>query len=290
MSQLGVPTKNLEDVLAGAGQSSFILGQNLTDDLAQREKSRPTSDLTPIPAPYRVSVGQPDEPKANTKTGTLTPSTATDPNGNRIIDSDLTFTTLTKGGPYDATQAARARAIDGGLVLDATVPGAPRTTGTPGGYGAMSGGTPGGATTATKVVQDLTFTAKLLGLSGGAISIAYTDTETAGAEVVTVTGNAISVGIESGVSTATMVLAALAASSAALALVSVALTGTAGNFQVTAAAAFLLGGANTPADGEGALTNSKGSFSAINRTGSRNHASINVIARPGDTVNGGLLF
>lgn len=190
MPQIGTPTLNLEDILSGDGESSFILGQNLVEGEAQREKSRPTSDLTPIPAPYRVGVGQPDLPVANTKTGTLTPSVAVDANGNRIIDSDLNFSTLTTGGPFDVAQSARARAIRSGKVENATVLAAPKTTGFGAGYGAMSGGTPAGASS----------------------------------------------------------------------------------------------------DGYGNTLSTQGSFAAINRTGSRNHASINVIARPGDTVNAGFLF
>lgn len=89
---------------------------------------------------------------------------------------------------------------------------------------------------ASLAVQDITYTALVSGPDGENISIEYTDTETAGAEVVSVVGGAISVGIESGVSTATQVLAAINGSAAALALISAAITGTAGDAQVTAAA------------------------------------------------------
>jgi predicted glycosyltransferase len=92
---------------------------------------------------------------------------------------------------------------------------------------------------ARRVVQDLTYTADAAGPGGTAITIAYTGGGTAGAEVVSVVGNAISVQIESGVSTATQVKTAVDASAPASALISVAITGTAGTAQVTAAAAAL---------------------------------------------------
>lgn len=97
----------------------------------------------------------------------------------------------------------------------------------------------------TLVVQSITYTSVLVGVSGNLVSVAYTSGGTAGAEVVTVTGNAISVKIASGVSTATQVLAAINASPAALALVSAVITGTAGTAQVTAGAANLSGGTAT---------------------------------------------
>lgn len=94
----------------------------------------------------------------------------------------------------------------------------------------------------TRVIQDITYTAKKGGTTGNLISIQYANTATAGAETVTVTGNAILVGIQTTVSTATQVLAAINGSAAALALVTAAITGTGSNAQVTAAAAFLTGG------------------------------------------------
>lgn len=100
----------------------------------------------------------------------------------------------------------------------------------------------------SKVLQDITYTARVSGSAGNAITVAYTAGGTAGAEVVTVTGNAISVQIETAVSTATQVLAAINASAAAMLLVSAAISGTAGTAQVTAAAVPLLLGANSDAD------------------------------------------
>lgn len=98
------------------------------------------------------------------------------------------------------------------------------------------------AIAASKVVQDITYTAALKGEKGNSIQIDYTAGGTAGSEIVTVTGNLISVQIESGVSTATQVLAAINGSAAALALISAAITGVGATAQVSAAAANLTGG------------------------------------------------
>lgn len=70
-------------------------------------------------------------------------------------------------------------------------------------------------------VQDLTYTAVATGTGGNAISIAYTTGAVAGSEVVSVVGNAISIQIASGVSTAAQIKAAILASSPAIALISV---------------------------------------------------------------------
>lgn len=282
MSQIGVPQDNILEPMAGgypattpaaAGTSALTLGQTLVDDENQREGGRDSSDLLKVPKPYRVAVQQPDLPKANTDTKT-------------VADPVTTFAPGTTGGPFDVNQSARARAtansINPALIETSVVLGQPKTGGFASGYGAMSGGTPGGALTAAKVLQDLTFTAKAPGLQGNGIRIVYADTETAGAETVSIEGGTITVGMESTVSTANQILAALLASEDAMGLVSVILSGTGATAQVAVAATPLLGGANTPADGDGALGNTKGSFAAINRTGSRNHASINVIHRPGD--------
>jgi hypothetical protein len=97
----------------------------------------------------------------------------------------------------------------------------------------------------TRTIQDLTYTSVLVGTSGNLVTIAYTGSGTAGAEVVTVTGNAISVKIQSGVSTATQVLAAINASAAATALVSAVISGTGSNAQTTVSATALTGGTAT---------------------------------------------
>jgi hypothetical protein len=72
---------------------------------------------------------------------------------------------------------------------------------------------------ASLAVQDVTYTAVASGTGGNNISITYTTGGTAGSEVVTVVGNAISVQIQSGASTAADIAAAIAASAPAAALV-----------------------------------------------------------------------
>lgn len=93
---------------------------------------------------------------------------------------------------------------------------------------------------AKRAIQDLTYTADAAGPGGTAITIAYTTGATAGSEVVTVMGNAISVQIESGVSTATQVKAAVDSSAPASALISVAITGTGGTAQTAPVAPLAL--------------------------------------------------
>lgn len=68
------------------------------------------------------------------------------------------------------------------------------------------------------------------------ISIAYTGSGTAGSEVVTVTGSAISVQIESGVSTISQIKTAILASAAAAALVDCILVGIGSTTQTTLSA------------------------------------------------------
>ena len=105
-------------------------------------------------------------------------------------------------------------------------------------------------TAASVVVLDLTFTAVAdLGQDGNSITVALTSGGTAGAEVVTVSGTAISIKIESGVSTATQVKAAFDASAAATALASCAISGTGSTAQVAAIAAPMTGGVTGGARG-----------------------------------------
>ncbi len=101
------------------------------------------------------------------------------------------------------------------------------------------------AVAASKIVQDLTYTADNAGVGGNSITITYTAGGTANAEAVTVLVNAITVQIDTGVSTATQVKAAVDASVAASALVSVAVSGTGGTAQVAAVAVNLAGGSAT---------------------------------------------
>lgn len=95
---------------------------------------------------------------------------------------------------------------------------------------------------ATLTEQDIDFTAVQPGIGGNSITIELADTATAGAETVSVAGNAITIGIESGVSTATQVLAAINASDAALELVTAVISGTGSNPQTSAGPTNLAGG------------------------------------------------
>ncbi len=92
---------------------------------------------------------------------------------------------------------------------------------------------------ATKVIQDLTYTAALFGVLGNSITITYIG---GAALSVAVVGTAITVTLNTGVSTATLVKAAIDGSAAATALVSVAISGTAGTVQVAAALVTMSGG------------------------------------------------
>lgn len=79
------------------------------------------------------------------------------------------------------------------------------------------------ATEASLVKANLTFTAKEAGVPGNDISIAFITGGTAGSEVVTVVGKAISVSMASGVSTATQLKAAIDAKPEAAELIYVAI-------------------------------------------------------------------
>lgn len=98
------------------------------------------------------------------------------------------------------------------------------------------------AVKASLIVQDLTYTAVAFGTSGNSITIRYLGDGTGGAETVSVVGNAITVHMEDGASTATQIRAAVIASVAASALVTVAVSGTGSNAQAAAAATPLAGG------------------------------------------------
>ncbi len=104
---------------------------------------------------------------------------------------------------------------------------------------------------ASLIVQDLTYLADLRGTAGNLITIAYTAGGTAGAEVVTVVGSAISVSIDVTAitgSSATQVKAAVDASVPASALISVSITGSGATVQAAAAATPLAGGVASEVD------------------------------------------
>ncbi|MCH9664414.1 MAG: hypothetical protein K0U41_01020 [Gammaproteobacteria bacterium] len=155
----------------------------------------------------------------------------------------------------EATHSAR---LTNGVVVDAltfNLPGADKAMMTMDGFAqdAYIGGetrllqaVTGVEQLAALVVGDITYTAKTgSGINGNLISIAYVDGGTAGSEVVTVTGNAISVSMDADASTATQIKAAIDGTAAATALVDNAITGTGSNAQAAAAAANLVGGLGT---------------------------------------------
>jgi hypothetical protein len=98
-------------------------------------------------------------------------------------------------------------------------------------------------------IQNLEYQAVTAGTSGNSITVAYTTGGTAGSEVVTVVGSAISVQIQSGVSTAGQIAAAIAAFPAAAALVTTAFKPLAGNSSTAqsapVSATSLTGGSNS---------------------------------------------
>lgn len=93
----------------------------------------------------------------------------------------------------------------------------------------------------TMVVQDLTYTQAKHGIN---FTVTYVNGGVAGSEVVTLGDTDIIVKIASGTSTATQIRNAILAKPQALALVSVAISGTGSNVQVSAVRSFQSGGAN----------------------------------------------
>lgn len=93
---------------------------------------------------------------------------------------------------------------------------------------------------ASVTIQDITYTAVSIGSVLGTITVAYTGGGTAGSEVVTVVGNAISIKIQSGVSTATQIRTAFNLVSAATALATSTISGTGSNNQTTVTATSLV--------------------------------------------------
>lgn len=92
------------------------------------------------------------------------------------------------------------------------------------------------------VIQDLTITASIDGTAGNSVTFAYTGGGTAGAEVVSGTFPAFSVQIQSGVSTATQVKAALDGYGPLATLITTVISGVGSNPQVTQAATNMSGG------------------------------------------------
>lgn len=101
------------------------------------------------------------------------------------------------------------------------------------------------AVKAARTVQNIVYTAHTAGAAGNSITIIYTGGGTAGSEVVSVMSTAISVQIQTGVSTANQIVTAIQGSGAAAALVDVATTGGGATAQVIfTPAVALTGGAD----------------------------------------------
>ena len=143
---------------------------------------------------------------------------------------------------------------------------------------------------AAATIQDITYTANPTGYAGSAgnvITVAYTTGGTAGAEVVTVSGTAISIQIQSGVSTAAQILAKFNASAAALALASASITGTNTNVQTAPATTTLANGSTTlsaPDD------NMQLVYEANPSSGQISAKSITVVDSTPDSLRGAALY
>ena len=101
----------------------------------------------------------------------------------------------------------------------------------------------GTGTAASKVIQDLTYTADAVGTPGNDIMVEYLSGGTAGSEVVAVNENLIQITIQSGVSTAAQIKSKVDADEDAAELVNVTISGNGSNAQTTSAAQALTGGA-----------------------------------------------
>jgi hypothetical protein len=95
---------------------------------------------------------------------------------------------------------------------------------------------------AQKIIQDLTYAAKLDGALGNLITVTYTAGGVLGSETITVTNNAINVTIASGATTANQIKTLIDKNSSAAALVSVTVSGTGTTAQTAVAATALTGG------------------------------------------------
>jgi len=116
--------------------------------------------------------------------------------------------------------------------------------------------------TASIINAGVTLYSKIPGVAGNSISYEITVGGTAGVEVVTVTGLAISVQVEDGVSTAQQVVAALVASSDAMNLVA-AVASTPATAQAALAATPLVGGQDASAGSAGSLAATDADFHLI---------------------------
>lgn len=111
-------------------------------------------------------------------------------------------------------------------------------------YASMDNVTVYAGTIASLVIQDLTIAADSPSSDGNTVTIEYTTGGTAGSEVVSNTGLAFSVQIQSGVSTATQIAAALNAYFNFTSILNVTISGVGSNPQVAQAPTNLAGGSN----------------------------------------------
>lgn len=97
---------------------------------------------------------------------------------------------------------------------------------------------------ASLVKEDITWSAVNYGEQGNELSVEYLDSVSAGAETITVSGNKVTVNMDSGNSTATQIATAITAAAAELAALGITgvITGTAGDTQTAFAEDFLEGG------------------------------------------------
>jgi hypothetical protein len=109
-------------------------------------------------------------------------------------------------------------------------------------YVSMDNVTVNAGSVATLVIQDLTISTVNPGSFGNSVTFEFTSGGTAGSEVVSGSAPTFQVQIESGVSTATQVKAALDAYGPLISTITTAITGTASNAQVTQAATNMSGG------------------------------------------------
>lgn len=140
---------------------------------------------------------------------------------------------------------------------------------------------------ASLVVQDITYTLNAVGTDGNNITVEYIDDVLAGSEVANfVSSLHIQVHIESGVSTATQVVAALNANSTIVLNATFPITGTASNAQVTFAETNLAGGINAGRKLAADLTGDVSIQGALSFTGGlsigalSSFANVNITAYP----------
>jgi hypothetical protein len=136
---------------------------------------------------------------------------------------------------------------------------------------------------ATRVIQDITYNSQLFGVLGNAISIAYATGGVAGSEIVTVVGNAITVTMQTGVSTATQISTKILASPAAVALVGLVISGTAGTAQTAVGATLLTGGLDNSIPEGTKVSSVDTSESIIIQTGTTTAGSATVSALASST-------